>query len=114
MVDTAECHDNFWKLIAYLQSLSEVDLPANTFRVLAENDTAVVEMLQRAPRAERLAVIRAAMGNGGLHMALRGSYPCARGHRLRSRGRRGHRPAEVRLRPVGRYREPRQPLAVAV
>jgi Domain of unknown function (DUF4263) len=63
MVDTDECHDNFWKLIAYLQSLSEIDLPANTFRVLAENDTAVVEMLQRAPRAERLAVIRAAVGN---------------------------------------------------
>lgn len=63
MVDTDECHDNFWKLIAYLQSLAEIDLPANTFRVLSENDAAVVEMLQRTPKAERLAVIRAAVGN---------------------------------------------------
>ena len=62
MVDTDECHDNFWKLINYLQSLAEIDLPAQTFRVMALENPAVAELLRRAPKEQALAVIREALG----------------------------------------------------
>jgi hypothetical protein len=63
LVDTDDCHENFWKVIHFLQSFSDIDLPAHAFRVMSGDGLALAEMLRQAPKAERLAVIRAAVGN---------------------------------------------------
>lgn len=45
-VDLKECNENFWKLIAYLQSLGEIDIPQESFSLVLQDEEEIVETLQ--------------------------------------------------------------------
>jgi hypothetical protein len=51
-VSLDDCHSNFWKLITYLKSLREIDLPADSFSLVTEPEAEIVEALrERAPES---------------------------------------------------------------
>jgi len=45
-VDLDECHDNFWKLISFLESLLEIELPKNKFSLMSQNEEEIVSALR--------------------------------------------------------------------
>lgn len=53
-VDLGDAHENFWKLIDFLQSFTEIDLPAHEFRVTSE-----VELLDALHGHDKPAVLEA-------------------------------------------------------
>lgn len=51
LVDTEDCHRNFWKLINYLQACRELSVPEDRFRAVPEDGAALAEMLHEADKA---------------------------------------------------------------
>lgn len=45
-INLTECHDNFWKLIGFLQSLSEIDIPTESFSLVAKDESEIVAALR--------------------------------------------------------------------
>src|SRR6266567_5542458 len=43
LVDTDDCYEQFWNVIHFLASFSEIDLPANEFRVVSGEDLALTQ-----------------------------------------------------------------------
>ena len=61
-VDTDEGHENFWKVINYLQSIAEIDVPRNVFRVVDGESAELVELMQEQNRNVLLNSLRTALG----------------------------------------------------
>jgi hypothetical protein len=49
-VNTGEAYGNFWKLIDFLQSFKDVELPANEFRIVSASSAQLVEQLRGSDR----------------------------------------------------------------
>lgn len=45
-VNLSDCHENFWSLIAFMQSLSEIEAPLGGFSLTNQNDNEIVEAIQ--------------------------------------------------------------------
>jgi hypothetical protein len=45
-VGLSGCHENFWKLISFLQSLKELEMPTEKFSLMSQGETEVVSALQ--------------------------------------------------------------------
>lgn len=45
-VDLTKCHEAFWKLIQFLQSLCNVDIPREAFSLIAQEDREIVSALR--------------------------------------------------------------------
>lgn len=45
-VDLDECHENFWKLISFLQSLREIEVPQASFSLVSQEESDIVEALR--------------------------------------------------------------------
>lgn len=63
-VDTDKAHVNLWKLINFLQSLAEVDLPGNTFRVVNTSSVDLAKTLEGRDKKTILEAVRIAIGGG--------------------------------------------------
>jgi len=61
-VDTEGGHESFWKLIAYLQSLTDLDLPRNAFRVVYGDSAKLAEVLVHETKPVLLQAVRTALG----------------------------------------------------
>jgi len=44
-INLEECHDNFWKLISFLQSLREIELPKDKFSLVSQDEGEIVSAL---------------------------------------------------------------------
>jgi hypothetical protein len=61
-VDTDDCHDNFWKLINFLQSFTGVTLPDNNFRVVSGTNVELVQLLQNKDKSTIINAVKVAVG----------------------------------------------------
>ena len=41
-----DCHENFWKLVAFLQSLREIEIPAENFSLVSQKESEIVAALR--------------------------------------------------------------------
>jgi hypothetical protein len=55
-VSLADCHDAFWKLVSFLQTLQEIEIPKETFSLISQNESEIVSAL-RSRGAESVAAI---------------------------------------------------------
>lgn len=62
IVDTKTCYRNFWKMVNYLQSLPDVELPDNTFRVVESENVDLVKSLQGKDKRLVVDAVREALG----------------------------------------------------
>lgn len=62
LVDTEDGHQNFWKLIDYLQSLVNLDLPRNSFRIVDGESAGLAVLLAGQNKADLLQAVRKALG----------------------------------------------------
>ncbi|MCC8243810.1 Shedu immune nuclease family protein [Saccharothrix luteola] len=62
IVDTNECHGNFWRVINFLQSLSVVSLPDNHFRLVDDESGQLAQLLQGKDRRTVVEAVREALG----------------------------------------------------
>lgn len=63
-VDTSDGHQNVWKLIHFLQSFTEVDIPDDNFRVVTEDSAQLAGLLESSDRQTVLEAVRIALGGG--------------------------------------------------
>ena len=56
-VDLDNCHDNFWKLIRYLESLKEIEIPDGKFSLVSQNETQIVTALRGRSTESILSII---------------------------------------------------------
>lgn len=61
-VDTDAGHENFWKLIAFVQSFSGVAAPSATFRIVDAQEADLVRLLAGADKATALEAVKSALG----------------------------------------------------
>lgn len=61
-VDTDSCHENFWKLIHFIQTFKDIELPENSFRVVNGQAAALAEILESQDHEVAIEAIRAALG----------------------------------------------------
>lgn len=45
-VNLEDCHDNFWKLISFLQSLRNIDIPSESFSLITQEESEIVKALR--------------------------------------------------------------------
>jgi Shedu protein SduA, C-terminal len=62
-VDTADAHENLWKLIAFLQSFRGIVLPEEGFSVVADDAAKLADLLRSEDKGEVLEAIRTALGS---------------------------------------------------
>lgn len=61
-VDTDSCHENFWKLIDFVQSFKGILLPDSVFRVVTGDSAVLAQLLQNEDRQVVLDAVQAAVG----------------------------------------------------
>ncbi|ONI85686.1 hypothetical protein ALI22I_28390 [Saccharothrix sp. ALI-22-I] len=61
-VDTSDGHQNMWKLIHFLQSFAEVDIPDDNFRVVTEGGAQLAGLLESSDKQTVLEAVRIALG----------------------------------------------------
>ncbi|MDX1870684.1 Shedu immune nuclease family protein [Mycolicibacterium sp. 120266] len=61
-VDTDSCHENFWKLIDFIQSFKGILLPDSVFRVVTGDSAVLAQLLQNEDRQVVLDAVQAAVG----------------------------------------------------
>lgn len=45
-VNLSECHNNFWSLISFLQSLKDIDIPQGSFSLISQDESEIVSALR--------------------------------------------------------------------
>jgi hypothetical protein len=61
-VDVGECHDNFWKLIDFLRTCKDIELPDHSFRIAGGEEAELIASLQGHDKPAVLAAVRTYLG----------------------------------------------------
>ena len=61
-VDIGDCHQNFWKLIAFLQAHNSVDLPPGQFRIASQRDVDILRTLEGQDKEAVLNAVKTYLG----------------------------------------------------
>ncbi len=67
-VNLAECHEQFWKLISYLQSLAEIELPKDRFSLVSQEESQIVGALKQRGSASVVGIIKALSADPGVNL----------------------------------------------
>ncbi len=57
-VDLKDCHENFWKLITFLGSLKEVDIPKESFSLVSHDEAEIVSALRERDSSSLASIIK--------------------------------------------------------
>jgi hypothetical protein len=57
-VSLEDCHENFWQLIAFLQSLREIDIPRERFSLVSQTEREIVSGLRGRGTASIVSIIK--------------------------------------------------------
>jgi hypothetical protein len=57
-VDLDNCHENFWKLVSFLGSLKEVDIPKESFSLVSHDESEIVSALRERDAKSLVSIIR--------------------------------------------------------
>ena len=67
-VDLKECHENFWKLISYLQSLGVIEITQENFAIVSQDEAKIVAALQGRDVASIASIIKQLSGTDGVKL----------------------------------------------
>lgn len=62
VVDTSSVHENFWKVISFLQGCVGLDIPGKSLRLAVGNEAELVRLLADQDRTKLLEAVRVAIG----------------------------------------------------
>ncbi|MFJ2257315.1 Shedu anti-phage system protein SduA domain-containing protein [Streptomyces sp. NPDC087844] len=62
LVDTSDVHENFWKVISFLQSCVGLDIPGSSLRLVAGDEAELARLLADQDRTTLLEAVRTAVG----------------------------------------------------
>lgn len=68
-VSLGECHENFWKLIAFLQSLREIEVPQDSFSLISQGEAEIVAALRGRDAASIVNIIRQLSSTEGVKLS---------------------------------------------
>lgn len=68
-VSLEECHENFWKLISFLQSLREIEVPKNAFSLMSQGDAEIVTALGDRDAESIVRIIRQLSSKTGIRLS---------------------------------------------
>ena len=57
-VDLNECHEEFWKLVLFLRSLRDIEIPEENFTLVSQSETEIVEALRGRDSASIASIIK--------------------------------------------------------
>lgn len=61
-VDVSDCHENLWKLIAFLQACKEVELPVDAFRIATQKEVDIIRTLEGQDKQAVLRAVKTYLG----------------------------------------------------
>jgi hypothetical protein len=64
-VSLAECHENLWKLIGYLQSLKEIDIPKESFSLVSAAEGEIVEAIRALGTTSAVNILKQVLATSG-------------------------------------------------
>lgn len=62
LIDTSDVHENFWKVISFLQSCVGLDIPGSNLRLVVGDEAELARLLADQDRATLLEAVKAAIG----------------------------------------------------
>lgn len=68
-VDLDGCNENFWKLISFLQSLRDMEIPKGKFALISQEENDIVEALKERDIPSILSIIRKLSTTEGLQLS---------------------------------------------
>ncbi len=69
-VNLAACHDNFWKLISFLQSLRNIEIPKEIFSLVTQEESEIVAALRGRNIQSIISIIKQLSSIEGVGVAL--------------------------------------------
>ncbi|MEU5184833.1 Shedu anti-phage system protein SduA domain-containing protein [Streptomyces longwoodensis] len=64
LVDTGDVHENFWKVINFLQGCAGLSTPGDSFQLMARDESQLTQLLTGQDRTMVLGAVRTAIGGG--------------------------------------------------
>ena len=68
-VSLGGCHENFWKLISFLQSLREVEIPQDNFSLISQGEAEIVTALQGRDTESITNIIKQLLSTDGIKLS---------------------------------------------
>lgn len=68
-VNLDECHENFWKLISFLQSIREIEVPKENFSLVTQDESAIVTALRGRDLSSITSIIKQLSSIEGLALS---------------------------------------------
>lgn len=68
-VNLEECHDQFWKLVSFLQSLREIEIPTENFSLVSQRESAIVSALRERGAASLVSIIKQLSSTAGVSLS---------------------------------------------
>lgn len=67
-VSLADCHENFWRLVSFIQSLREIEIPQGNFSLISQGEAEIVAALQGRDAASIASIIKQLSGTDGVRL----------------------------------------------
>jgi hypothetical protein len=67
-VSLLDCHDQFWKVMSFLQSLKEIETPNESFSLVSQEQCQIVDALKRRGVASVVGIIKALSAEPGINL----------------------------------------------
>ena len=68
-ISLSDCYENFWKLISFLQSLREVEIPQDNFSLISQGESEIVTALQGRDAESIVNIIRQLSTTEGIKLS---------------------------------------------
>jgi hypothetical protein len=68
-VNLEQCYDKFWKLISFLQSLREIEVPRSSFSLISQGDAEIVTALRGRGKESIVSIIKQLSSTEGVRLS---------------------------------------------
>jgi len=68
-VSMDNCHDNFWKLISFLQSIKEIEIPQDSFALISQGEAEIVAALRARDSSSIVNIIKQLSNTEGVKLS---------------------------------------------
>ncbi|MDD5617468.1 MAG: DUF4263 domain-containing protein [Candidatus Omnitrophica bacterium] len=68
-INLTDCHENFWKLISFIQSLREIEIPQDSFSLVSQSEVEIVAALRGRDAASIASIIKQLSNTKGVKLS---------------------------------------------
>lgn len=68
-INLADCHENFWKLISFIRSLREIEIPQDSFSLISQSEAEIVAALRGRDTASIASIIKQLSNTEGVKLS---------------------------------------------